>query len=440
MRYLRILLIGALTAIAGFVHPALAQNSASKFIVGQPCPDFTVDKVSGFGSGSFSPKMVKGKWLLINFFSMGCSSSFTTLERLDSIQKMLGSQVQTILIGRPDRYIIKDIESQYELFRQKLRLSMPVAYDAGLFKELGIRAAPYNVLVDSTGIVRSIFHIGIPHESDVAAFINGRITTMPGDLTQLTGEVAENFNYMSPLLVNNNGGEADNYLYRSILTSALPLTGVTRFCVNSDVGNLIQMINASLDELIYLAYGDTVAAYPHVSVNCYGEVSPKAIWEVDQGQFKSDSGYYCYSLQVPPDKASSQAIQAMIKRDLMSYFGLHVKVEKRKMPCWKLTATKKAKQKLLSKGGKRLTGEYDLGDLTLQNVPMKSLIRQLWARYTNDLPFIDATGITGNIDLKLNVLYTDPLTSMQAELEKNGLKLVRSQKKMKVFVVDRISH
>ncbi len=148
---------------------------------------------------------------------------------------------------------------------------------------------------------------------------------------------------------------------------------------------------------------------------------------------------YNYSLKVPVEKASAKFLQTAMQRDLMTYFGYDVSVETRFMPCWILKATADAKAKLATK----TPGREDRNDyfdphtgFSLHNSTIQGLIFILWGYTMNQRggPIYDETGITGEIDLRIDTNILN-LEELRDAFKSQGLSLEKSSRKMKVVVI-----
>ena len=124
-----------------------------------------------------------------------------------------------------------------------------------------------------------------------------------------------------------------------------------------------------------------------------------------------------------------------MQRDLKTYFGHEVSVETRKMPCWVLSATGKAKKDLRAKnpGQEYSYAKKDFAGAILTNAKMRNLIVML-SRTQRSLPFIDETGIEGEIDIDINA-NVNVLDEMIESLRENGLILKKEKRPMKVVVI-----
>lgn len=189
-----------------------------------------------------------------------------------------------------------------------------------------------------------------------------------------------------PLLIDGNGGKDTDFLFRSILTEFKGdiKTGRSEFIPGNR--NRVREIGADLYSLYWLAHGDTLMPYPMYSLNSYGKYWRKPILAIKdttgfQFDYKSPENRWNYSL-ILPEKTSAKLLQQAMQRDLKTYFGYDVTVETREMPCWILTATKKAKKYLVAKNPEK---EYNLVDdefmgASITHTKMKNIIRLLWSK------------------------------------------------------------
>lgn len=414
------------------------------FVVGKACPSFIVPSIQGYRQPSFTPTMAKGKWLLLSFFGMSCSSAFMSFQKLDSLHQLNGGEVDVVLLGKLDTAAsyLPDIRTEYQQFKEKYRLRTPVAFSVGLFNELKIVYVPYNVLVDPQGIVQEIFYTNRVSRTDILDRIRGNTARLP--LRQYVDPLPEGvsaFELEKPLLINNNGGKEDAYRFRSVLTHQLPGTGANPIAVQRGYGDGIQFFNQRMRVLIHAAYGDTTSRFPMIAPNSYGHYYPGPIWDFDmtaQDSIDFLQKLYSYSLLVPIKDPNPFWIQQLMQQDLERYFGLTIKVEERPMPAYKVQVVGD-RRRLLTKGGRVKREHGVMGKIALQNVPVSDLIYTLWRRYSSDTAFIDATGITTSIDVKLSTLENEPLSAAIASLYQNGIDIRLAMVPMKVFVVRRTS-
>jgi thiol-disulfide isomerase/thioredoxin len=243
----------------------------------------------------------------------------------------------------------------------------------------------------------------------------------------------------------------------------------------------IQVLGENLRRLYYMAYGDTLwnsppqmyppysgiypdtVKYPHQR-RSYGNYWYRPILEVKdsslfEANYTSPTNRFNYIVKVPFEKATSGFLQKIMQHDLKVCFGYEVLVIEKMMPCWELMVPEKNRKKLITKTPgnpyKRTVNSDGITKIT--NAQVRDIIFQLENRFGNSSlgnliphpgkqpPFIDATGIIGDIDYSYNeAFYTklledknirDTFSDYKKWLEEIGFELKRSQRKMRVVVV-----
>ena len=282
------------------------------------------------------------------------------------------------------------------------------------------------------------------------------------------------------LLIDGNGGDSHDFLFRSILTR---YDGTLRNPYPGNVDSFhwlddpdfvsykdrLQVVGRSIESLYYLAYADTLSVdpryrnsityefpdtikMPHMKTS-YGKYWHEPVLEVSdlqpfQWDRKSKQNRYNYSLKVPSGIGTAKVLQGFLRKDLDGYFGYNVSVESRSMPYWKVVTINKnlalEKLKPTQQGGK-----FDIHDdesvSVFINAEMRDIIWFLASNYGyvpydhGKLPkkeqaaFIDETGLTGNIDFRIDRSWT--FQQAREFLNSVGLDIVKSQKMMKVVVI-----
>jgi len=411
------------------------------FVIGQPCPDFEVHNMDYYKHKIFKPQQVRGKWLLIHFFELGCASNFEILGKLDSLQRQLPRELQVVMIGKNlgNAYFpATQLKTYYDQYQKKYQYKMAVGYKAVLFTRFGINGTPYSILVDPGGQVRAIYLPTVPSIAEHIDFIKGKRNNLSGDFKELN-DISSSYDWGKPLLVHNNGLSEDSFFYRSLFTERLPNYAPEPAFISSLYGNKIQFINKTIAELFYFAYGDTVRHLPYDPETSYGKISSTRGWgwalsAADSVNYVKKE--YCYSLIMPRHRATTENMQEALRDDLKKCFGLVARVEMRHMPCYVLV-NKGDPNRFATKGSPPDIGDYHMGNLQLRNVPMHYMVKRLWARFPDLDPIIDETGITGNLDIDLNSLRFDPLPETIKALQAIQLDLVKTTRSMKVIVIER---
>jgi thiol-disulfide isomerase/thioredoxin len=307
--------------------------------------------------------------------------------------------------------------------------------------------------------------------------------------------------YADLLLLNGNGGGDTDFAFRSVLAKSKGwiesgsqsyidnyiwwdkwldyVSSITKIDypeMREDFKKMrgrVQVVNSSLMNLYYLAYGDTLSndpdernpylnyeypdtiKFPNWRLS-YGRYWFKPVLEVkDESPFYAQrgmsAGRYNYSLKVQIGQPVSAAyLQEIMQRDLQNYFGYSVSVEDRLMPYWRLITidTALVRLKLLTKAppGSEFGPPALNPPFVYTNGTMRDIISCLAHTYgygpydygklplSEPAPFIDETGIKGNIDFECcdrGWRFDD----YKKYLNSLGLDVVKGKKIMKVVVI-----
>jgi len=408
----------------------------AKLEVGKPCPDVLFKNIQYYSKTRASLKDFRGKWLVLDFWSSGCTSCVAAFPHVNEMQKKFKDAVQFLLVAQDDKYV----RPMYEKFRVKENLQLPIIFDTVLWKYFDIYLVPYVVVLDDKGICRAI--VGGLKEQNMTDLIAHKNPDITPAYTR-TQWAEKNIDYDKLLLIDGNGGQETDFTYRSIFYPFKPgssRSGGMEF--GPKLVNTMQFWGVSIERLYKVAYYDTLPLEPLAfEHNCYSNWVYHPILEItDTLSYNpgsdSDKNLFCYSVTVPPEKLTRKFMQETIQRDLQTYFGYHVRIEKRVMPYWRLVAKEGAAEKLKTKGGKteRLHKGMGQDGIAYNNSPVYRIIQSLWYYHQLEPAFVDETGITGNIDFKLDCLMTD-LNDIKRALQQIGLDLEKGEKEMKVLII-----
>jgi hypothetical protein len=385
---------------------------------------------------------------MLDLFDKNCGNCIGAFPGYNKIQELYGDKLQIILVGRQDKE--NQIRPLYAKYRKQEKLILPCAFDSTLFRRLDVNSSPFAIIIDTSGVVQYITtYIGENDAEERNIFANILAGKHPS-LSRAYREHEEipfiKLSWREPFLVNGNGGPDTAFLFRSLLSIYNPLLNVQRTIGNIDVykgETKFEPLRATLIDLYRLAYLGRTGGFNAIDP-LYGYFVNKTILEVkDTSLFYTDisnKNLYCYSLIVPPEKDSKAFRMRVMQHDLDNYFGYDVRIETRKFPYWKIVATDDAKIKLTTKGGASYVTAHKPGSILkireIRNVSMAYIIYHILPSNSSNMPFIDETGIKGNIDMTLRykTLFGD-LNDDKRALHENGLDLVRGEREMKVLVI-----
>ncbi|MBB5440862.1 thiol-disulfide isomerase/thioredoxin [Pedobacter sp. AK017] len=404
-----------------------AQGTENWPKIGEPLPAIEFNDVQHHSSKQLNLGDLKGKWIILDFWNFFCTSCVKEFPKLDSLQKNFEKEVKVVLVGYTgSQYGTHDnqhIQQLYEKVKKRNQLSLSIAYDSTMFHKLQIYS-PLKLIIDPKGVLRAVTYRIT--DADMQSFMSGKEPRLPKAWFKNENRVT--YDPELPFLLNGNGGNDKDFLYRSVLAEFKDyMNGDNQYKFDIK-GNKLQVLGTDLASLYRFAYvGAGIINYGDV---LYGKVALKPILELkNTAPFKVDldirSGLYAYSINFPPDKSSKAKVMKMVRRDLQNYFGFIVEIETRKMPIWNLVVTTKVPptSKL----------PEDVANYPFDSV--RSMLYGIASAYSNDgYVFVDETNSKVKIDINLRCKM-DNLEDVKRALSENGFDLVKGEKEMKVVVI-----
>ncbi|WP_170164473.1 TlpA family protein disulfide reductase [Sinomicrobium pectinilyticum] len=449
--------------VVGYTCHLNAQNSNYPEI-GKSVPDFVLRDIDNYSRKNISSETLKGKFVILYFWSRFCSSAVSSLPKVDKLYKQFKDSVDIVLVGGEsadvnDKYMLPgqktgmdNLKILYDRIRKKEHMRIPIAFSPELFQRFipPGEGVPHVIWIDNKGVVRAVTSSIDPGK--IQAFIKNRYFEFR-DHSYATKNIKGKHSYdrQKPYLVDGNGGKSTDFLYRSLLSKYklgmpdmpnIPL-GIGLVCDDNGFypkGRLEGISRLSrLYKLAYLGYwhprgmADTSEIDKHYN---------RVLLEVKDStpftsyDFEDRKHMYCYSLIVPPGKATRMYLMEVMQRDLKNYFGYHASVEWRKLPYWKITATEQTKRKLKAKGGVYSYQGDNFTVLGYRNVSAdKYFSSLLYLVKTKELPIINETGIEGNIDIKRTDVALWDFEDIKRVLQKQGFSIKKAEKEFKVVVI-----
>jgi len=427
------------------VCQAFGQGTSQDFpVIGQRCPDFRFRGIKDFGKSEISRDELAGHFVIIDFWNKYCSMCVESFPKTNAIRKQFANELTILLIGEVDKE--HRTRPMYEKVRARLNLTIPYCFDSLQFKSFVPRSVPHLVWMDKDGIVKAITTSTELTEENVRLFLAGRpFAFFDRSFSAEQQRKSVSFDYWKPFLSNGNGGEASNFLIRSILVpynseamgyASLPTSLNTLRKLGYPPG-LVQGC-ASLESLYKFAFTGYDSWYTEDSI--YVKIYQKPLIDVkDNRPFQmnpaTNQGLYWYSLSVPPERATADFILQAMQSDLNRCFGYQARLETRTMPCWVLTATPEAKLRLKSTSTIKQNDKAEPVEVKLTDISIGEFISTVFYKHIKGKPpIIDRTGIRYNIDVEFNTDLYD-FEAIRYSLSNLGLRLGRDTLSMKVIVI-----
>lgn len=421
--------------------------------IGHPVPDFTLENVQYYRQKTVSSEDLKGKFVILCFWSRFCTGAFTNFSRMDDLAKRFKGRVEIIMVGGRGNQSEYDknreldsLEILFERTKKMQDLNLPISYDIDLFQHFVPYGVPHFIWIDDKGIVQAV--TGNIDSTMAKTFLAREEfdfydASMEG--RQRSKQRQDAYDYKKPFLVNGNGGKSDSFQYRSLITPytndmprGISLTRTVDLYENQ--GKLEGI--APLENLYKLAFFGYYMNYDWYSEENYNRLILNIKDKTPFSQYNYNipiENMYWYSLIVPPHKRDPESLKHIMQQDLENYFGYRAKIEKLKLPYWSITAGRKIQKKLKAKGkqGKILGDWYtSIGaqDISIQKY-IKSIFYIIALGSSNELPIIDETGLEGNIDIAIEDVDLSNFEDVKRVLQKQGFTVEMAYKKFNVLVI-----
>jgi thiol-disulfide isomerase/thioredoxin len=394
---------------------------------GKPMPDVLLNDLHYYKKKSARLSEFRGKWLILDMWSLGCRACFESFPKIDALQKKFSGQVQFVLVGK--KY--PGIEKFYDKFSSHYSVNLPVAYDTILFELFDVGFVPHIVAIDPSG---NFFNVITPmdmNEQNLSALLKGGSPT----LHQFVNDVSSNYYPSLP----------ERTIRLSRLERSVPgqlgFTPEFEWPYHWSTYNKQGVVfkGVSIDVLFKIAFFGKFFFDPFQQ-GWYGKYSPMLVLDgVDSSEINSDLSNYHnmfdYTFMTNDTNVSSQSLQDMIQEDLNRQFSFVVSDEWRLTPYFRVQLDERLQQKIITKGGTPSfpsTPEAITG-ISMRNRSLTQLFYYIYNYHQLDTLFIDETGITDNVDLDVDAIMTDK-ESIKAALRKLGFKIDLQYKRMHTLV------
>lgn len=423
----------AINLIVGISLPQLQAEKNVYPEAGKKCPDFILKNIRYYSKPQATLQDFKGKWLVLDFWNKYCGACVASFPKLSKLQNEFGDKVQFMLVGFQDKE--QQIESMYAKFKEKENLITPCAFDSSLARHWDIYTAPYIIVIDPEGVVRSITYS--VSDSDIQGFLNGISPRLPKAYRVHEQEEDTRISYdaTKPILIRDNGGRDTGFVFRSVLSTFDAFTqhfSLPNRIVDDENAykNGFQVMGAPLYWLYNYAYFGVARPDSNYRMQPVFKLKDTSLFDFSE---KYSKNLFCYSLTIPQNQVTAARIQSIMQRDLQNYFGFTATIEEMSFSCWKLVALPGAKEKLKTKGGpEEFKTIIPKADFVARNWPFSEFVQFL--RNFNDNDIIDETGINQNVDLQMNCILTD-INQVRNGLHSLGLDLIHGEKVKKVLVI-----
>ncbi|RKR83325.1 thiol-disulfide isomerase/thioredoxin [Mucilaginibacter gracilis] len=407
--------------------------------IGDQVPDSTFNNIVNYKLSSPKISDFKGKLIILDFWSTGCSSCLAAFPKMETLQRKFGDKIQIILLNSSERkdQILGRIQ-KYKKFIPGVGLStLPTVYGDSkwqfFFPHSGV---PYHVWINSKGKVLSMPLAYNTSEENIQKALDGEKPLM-----------VENLDFKA-----RQGYDAwKEGLIKPAHPSLKPIFYSSFFSFNNGMhggrGEVIDTLNQtirrfSFNRPILEFYELAFAGTNRMLV----EVKNKSQFELPLDRNKVDSwsiqNLFSYEICVP--LKDERNINQFMQTDLNRFFGnlrdIEGNIEKRPFNCYILIKTKDG----LLKGSTSKEEKYIKSE-TLHKWVNYNMYRIPYA-FMDEIDdvktltaFIDESGVNKDlnlkVDLEINTGDLKDLSKVRESLRKYGFDLLQETRLLDVLII-----
>lgn len=425
----------------------ISTKNVAPLNVGDQVPDVYLGEILNFpGLNQAKISDFKGKLLILDFWSIWCSSCIKQFPKLTEIQKKIGDDVVILPVGfdGAKEGITKDFLSKNKGTPNELKLPSVIQKptDTVLMQLFPFTGLPHEIWIDKDGTVIGITDAFTVTEENIRRVLRGDKIIFP------TEKPRRMISWNEPFLINRNKqtktfGSAfalyvDSIRSIDIFGAQYDSTILRYFDVNRSIpyfyrkvyANMIEGIEGNIGKKLLISQTDEGNSILDID-SIYAE--DLDVWTIEK---RKRENLFSYELILPNTFTKEQGLDYM-KKDLDKYFKIQSKIERRKTKC--LVLVKKGNGELL----KYSSQEASTTDFILENnilyfkgCSINDLIERLNYFVTTSLPIIDETKICNNIQLTIPYGKID-VHEIRHSLQDAGLDLVETIREINYLVLYR---
>ena len=397
--------------------------------IGDHLPDIEFNKMINYRTRTLKLSEFKGKWVILDFWATTCVPCIKKFPKMDSLQKQFKGQLQVILVNSKstrdnEKKILASFQRQERI--NGIKIKLPCAVEDTIADILfPHKMVPHYAWIDGKGILRHVTESEFVTAENIQAGLAGKNLRLPEKKDFIE------FDFGKPLFIDNNGGNGENIIYRSVLTGYTEgLPGALG--VNCDaIGQCtkIYATNVSILSLYRHAFPQ-LRGYPKNRILLNVENPSKYDYDYNTTSWKYENTY-CYELIVPA--TTREKLNKLMQKDLENYFGLNLSIEKYKVKCLILKSNSDTSKAHTKEGSPENNLEENsiLGKQII-NQPISTLINLI--NNLISLPVLDESNFLGKVDIKLPNDLTD-IKKLRESLKQYGFDLVEEDREIEMAVI-----
>jgi len=431
--FLPILVLGNVVFAQNFLpikSKTVPSPSTKKLLIGDKLPNVYLKHIINYRKGECLLNDLKGKLTILDFWSSSCSSCIDLFPHLQQLRDQYKGQLQIILVnGNSKKYNDDANKITGILSKVKARtyttIDLPVVYNCdALDSYFPHTVLPHEVWIDNKGIIIGITGAAEVNSANIKVALNGKDTRMHYKTDHYLDLGKHSLN---ELLCGNDRITIKPLLMATLvkgMIDGLNSSGIKKD-ENGNVSGLF-VINQPLRALYRSAYRNLIH-FPDNQIS-FENKDTTLFGRLDLSDPKSSSELYSYDLNTAPGKIN-ELIQYM-QSDLEKFFRLSVTSEKRELICYVIKAPIDSNRLVtLGKETDWVNKDHYINIINSRTDEVLAELNRL-----SPVPFIDETGLTKSIDMKLPEKLEDTAGIIKV-LTETGFDVKKEKRLMDIVVI-----
>ena len=440
--------------LAGFcliVSNAIAQTKVIKPLkTGNPMPDLNFSMLN-YKKASANISDFKNKILILDFWSPWCASCIAEFPKLYALQQQFKDSIIILPVGfQPfgENSVLHFITIRKATERElKLPTAVITVKDKRLDQLFPHQGLPCEIWIDKNGKFIAATDQYCVTADNIQKLLAGEKPYLP-DV-----RINTSYNDQIPLLLNGNGGDENNFQYRSLLTRYIPGIKLPAYTIEDKNYTRLSVGNCTVVDFLKYALAGSLNlggynfgrddANKITIVDTMRDDLRRAFWEDDVDIQSPDSiekfnyqNLYNYDLMLPAGFKLKDAFNIMFS-EMQQLFRVSADIKNKQIKCLSLIQINKDSAKNLQKP---LLDSVDLADRDAMHYHVSDNQVDDLCLYLNifmkKIPVvINKTGITQSINFDAFFDKNETAETLNLQLIRYGLKLVESTEYMDVLVI-----
>lgn len=380
-----------------------------------------------------SLKRYKGKLIILDFWATWCSPCVASIPKLDSLQSRFKNDLAIIPVTSESSFVVSSFFAHMR--KSTGRTGFSVVDDSILKRYFPHQVLPHYVWIGKDGMLK-----GITEGNQVTAFQIQQILNNQSGILKQKANHTYAYNEGLSLFENWKQSRESEFILNQTFTGYMNgAKGKQVFKRDNDRIRLL-LLNTTLKKFYAIAYmgigPHLFNLKPHIRLSVRDSSAFTSNLSGDAYLEWAGENTYCYDVEVR--KADSALAFALLRQNLEHRLPYKAVLKQEEVAC--LILINPTGVDLRSKGGAPAFS-IDAFHFSIQNQPFAHLLNRLKLAWQNDgRKLIDESGITGNVDIRLDARLTD-FNAVKRVLNEIGLDIIEGKRKIEVLhITDRDGH